>query len=127
MTEEPRPAELSRRIDDLSVRVAEGFREVGMRLDRMPTNDILLAYLATRDQEMKTNGEDIKDLAASLANERTERVQADAHEKAEREKADQRIVDSAATAKRWAVGVALTAGGTLLGVLTFVLDFGGPA
>lgn len=87
MTEEPRPAELSRRIDALDARVADGFRELAMRLDRMPTNDILLAYLATRDQEMKANGEDIKDLAGIMANERAERMQADEREKAARERA----------------------------------------
>lgn len=112
--EEPRPAELARRIDALDARVAEGFRDFGIRLDRMPTNDVLLAYLATRDQEMKTNGEDIKDLTKGLADERSERMQA-----------DQRIIDQAAAAKRWIVTAGISGAVLFLGILGFVLDFGG--
>lgn len=77
MTDEPRPAELMRLYNELSVRVADGFHKIELRLDRMPTNDILLAYLATRDQEMKTNGDDIKELTAAIADERNERKAAD--------------------------------------------------
>ena len=83
--EEPRPAELARRHDDLSARMAAGFNEIGRRLDRVPTTDIMLAYLATRDQEMKANSEDIKDLAKALADERAERLQAVERERAARE------------------------------------------
>jgi hypothetical protein len=124
---EPRPAELSRRIDEVGKRMDAGFRDVGIRLDRMPTNDILLAYLATRDQEMKTLGEDVKDLAASLGKETAERRASMEAEKAARTLQAKEDRDRAEQTRRFAMTFALSAVVAMLGLSAFIINLaGGP-
>jgi hypothetical protein len=123
--DEPRPAELSRRVDDLRDEMRTSFQNIGVRLDRMPTNDILLAYLATRDQEMKTLGEDVKELTAAIAQERAERQAAVASERTDRESAIKEQAARIENSRRWGIGIALTALGVLVGVVTFIVNVSG--
>ena len=122
MTEEPRPAELARQYTDLSKRMDAGFRDVGIRLDRMPTNDILLAYLATRDQEMKMLGEDVKEVVASLATETAERragLEAERHSRETQAKQDR---ERAEQTRRFTLSFALSCLVALIGVGAFILN-----
>lgn len=114
--EEPRPAEVWRRVNDLRDEMRTSFRDLGVRLDRMPTNDILLAYLATRDQEMKTLGENLKELTADLATERTERMAADTAQ-SERMTAGQ----------RWALTFAVSVVVAVVGLAAFIINVSGAA
>lgn len=131
MTDEPRPAELLRLYNELSARVADGFHKIELRLDRMPTNDILLAYLATRDQEMRTNGEDIRDLVAALAEERVAREKAIAEERRAREK-DLAAIEKARIAsderadrdRKWARTFALGVVGTAIALIGMAINSG---
>lgn len=125
--EEPRPAELSRRVDDLRDEMRTSFRDIGVRLDRMPTNDILLAYLATRDAEMKSMGENLKELTAGLAQERVERIAAVSTEQQARETAMKEQAARIEGSRRWGIGIALTGLGTLVGVVGFILNASGGA
>jgi hypothetical protein len=118
--EEPRPAELSRRMNDLRDEMRTSFRDISVRLDRMPTNDILLAYLATRDAEMKAQGEDLKELTAGLAQERVERIAAVGAEQQAREAALEKMTIRIEASRRWGIGIALSGGSLLLGVVVFV-------
>lgn len=123
--DEPRPAELSRRMNDLRDEMRTSFRDIGVRLDRMPTNDILLAYLATRDQEMKAISEDLKELTADLAQERSERMAADLTERTDREAQSKEQATRIEASRRWGIGIAISAAGVLLGVLGYITQIGG--
>ena len=106
--EEPRPAELSRRIDDIRDEFREGLKGLNERLDRMPTNDLLTAYLASTNGQVEGLRTGLSELKAHVATvESGLRAEIDAQEK------------KAIDAKRWAIGALLSAGGLVLGVLTF--------
>lgn len=106
MTEEPRPAELSRRIDELSRRQDTAFRDISSRLDQMPTEKTLLALFATRDSEINGLREDVKTLDAALDAERTAR-----------QSGDEKIEDDRKADRKWTFGAIITAGGLVLAVI----------
>lgn len=112
-------------MNDLRDEMRTSFRDIGVRLDRMPTNDILLAYLATRDQEMKAISEDLKELTADLAQERSERMAGDAAEVAARETAISGQASRIEASRRWGIGIALSGGTLILGVIAFITQLGG--
>lgn len=106
MTEDPRPAELSRRIDELSRRQDDAFRDIGTRLDQMPTEKTLLALFASRDGAINGLVDDVKTLTAALEAERIAR-QAAITKVEEDRKAD----------RKWTFGAIVTAGGLVLAVI----------
>lgn len=106
--EQPTPGELSRRIDDVRDEVRAGITGINERLDRMPTNELLTAYLAS------TNGQ-VEGLRGQLTELKTHVAGVETSLRAEIDAQEKKTID----AKRWAIGALLSAGGLVLGVLTF--------
>lgn len=100
----PSTGELSRRMDALAKDVREGFSEIrsdlSNRFDKVPTNEIILAWLATRDAEVKALGDDVNELKIEIKSARAE----------------------ASAAKRFGWQIAIGGGGLLLAVVTFLGD-----
>ncbi len=95
VTEPPNNSELSRRLDDQRSEMREGFRGLYERLDKVPTNELLLAYLAKTDAEVATVKEDVTEIKRDL----------DGFKKA--------ISD----ARKWGIGAAISAGGLAVAAL----------
>lgn len=111
---EPTPNELSRRLDDLRDELRTGMKGLNERLDRMPTSELMTAYLAKTDTEITSLRDDVIELTKALSRERSER-----------ESGDKDIVAEAATAKRWAVGVAISGAVAVIGFVGFLLQVAG--
>lgn len=106
--EPPTNGELSRRFDDLRSEVRDGNRSIHERLDKMPTNELLLAYLAKTDTEVAGNKKSIDSVKADL----------DALEKSVLERfADQ--AKEAVASRRWAVGAVVGVVGLAITILSF--------
>lgn len=103
MPEEPRPAELSRRIDDLRDEVRAGNRGINERLDKMPTNEMLLLYLAKTDSELATVKGNVDEI----------KVELDGFKK--------QIAD----ARRWGIGALISAGGLIVAALGLARSIAG--
>lgn len=112
MADEPTPGELSRRINDVRDEVRTGMTGINERLDRMPTNDLLGAYLA------KTDGQ-VEGLRGIVGELKTELSTAKTGWKADLQALEEKLTRN----KQWAVGACLTALGTIVGVLTFARGF----
>ena len=103
MTEPPSTSELSRRIDELTRLVRD-----------LPTEKTLVALLAARDAEIAALRDDVRDLTKALAEERAARVSG-----------DKEIVSESASAKRWAVGVAISGAVAVIGFVGFLMQIAG--
>lgn len=120
MTDQNGPGlgEVSRNVASLAKDVREGFRDVraemSERFDKVPTNDVLLAVLASRDAEVKALRERI-DAEESDRKDEDRRL----------ERTIENLRDDATAGKRWAIGVAISAAVLFLGVIGFILDIGG--
>lgn len=125
--EEPRPAELSRRIDAIGKRLDDGFRDMSARFNEVPTEKTLLAYLAARDAEQRAMRDDIKDLATSLTKETAERRGAIEHERTARETQAKEDRDRAERTRQFFLGFAVTCGVAVTGLAAFIINLaGGP-
>ena len=100
----PSTGELSRRMDALAKDVREGFSEIrsdlSNRFDKVPTNEIILAWLATRDAEVKTLRDDLLEVKSDLKEARKE----------------------SSAARRFTWQIAIAGGGLLIAVVTFLGD-----
>lgn len=96
--EPPNNSELSRRLDDQRSEMREGFRGINERLDKVPTNELLLAYLAKTDGEVATVKEDVAEIKTDLAG----------------------FKKSIAEARRWGMGAAISAGGVAIAALALL-------
>lgn len=113
MVDEPTTSELSRRVDALTDEVRTMGRGLNERLDRMPTSELLTAYLAKTDADVAVVKEDVAELRADLADFKSwVRNEFAAFEK--------RIVDG----KRWAIGAVISSGGLLVAVVGLIRSFG---
>lgn len=108
MTNDPTPGELSRRIDGMDSRfdtltgeIRDMGRSINERFDRMPTSELLTAYLAKTDAEVAALKEDVVEIKAALP------------------LIEKRIVD----AKRWAIGAVISGGGLVVGALGLIRSF----
>jgi len=106
MTEDPRPAELARRIDELARRQDSGFRDIGSRLDQMADEKTLLALFASRDGAITGLVDDVKSLTAALDAERVAR-----------QAAISKVEDDRKADRKWTFGAIITAGGLVLAVI----------
>lgn len=104
---EPSGGELARRIDQLERRLESGFTNLDTRLDSLVTEKTILAYLATRDAEMKGIKDDIIELK-----------KANLHIK----KSVEDVRDEALAAKRFAWQIGIPLGAFMLGVVGFVYN-----
>lgn len=114
MTSSPEPTtgELSRRVDALTDEVRAGIRGLNERLDRMPTSELLTAYLAKTDAEVAAVKEDVAETRADLAGFKVwVREEFGALEK--------RITEG----KRWAIGALISSGGLLVAVVGLIRSF----
>ena len=111
MTEEPRPAEISRRVDELSRRQDNSFRDIGARLDQMPTEKTLLALFVVRDNAISALSDDVRSITVALEAERM------ARQAAIRQVEDDRRAD-----KRWTFGAIISAGGLALSVIVLIIS-----
>lgn len=98
MTTEPTIGEVSRRLDALTDEVRTGNRGLNERLDRMPTSELLTAYLSKTDADVRAVKEDVDELKSSLAALQRQLVEA----------------------RRWAIGAAISVGGLLLGAVPLI-------
>lgn len=113
MADEPTPGELSRRINDVREEVRSGMTGINARLDKMPTNELLTAYLqATTSQ--------IEGLQSVVTEVKTELGTAKTSWKAELDALEDKLLRN----KQWAVTALLTAVGCVVGVLTFAQGVG---
>src|SRR5690625_3900727 len=108
---EPRPVELSRRIDELSERMDKGFTTLNDRLDRVATKSDTEMYLKPIMVEVRSLRDDISELRNADAdlNKRIESVNAELNTKIDR------VSSEASGARKWGVGVALSVGTLGLG------------
>lgn len=113
---EPRPVELSRRIDELSERMDKGFTTLNDRLDRVATKSDTEMYLKPIMVEVRALRDDISELRNADAdlNKRIESVNAELNTKIDR------VSSEASGARKWGVGVALSVGTLVLGALAAV-------
>ncbi len=115
--EEPRPAELARRVDDVRDEVRALARSLNERLDKVPTTDLLTAYLAKTDAEvaeMKRQAQEAKD----------EGARRDAELRVEIQERDAKLREEIAIgqaraqeAKRWALSASIAVGGLVVSVV----------
>jgi hypothetical protein len=100
----PSNGELSRRMDSLAKDMREGLSEIRAdlrdRFDKVPTNEIILAWLAARDAEVQNLRDDVGELKVEIKTVKSE----------------------ASAAKRFAWQIAIAGGGLLLAVVTFLGD-----
>ncbi|WP_436701835.1 hypothetical protein [Nocardioides sp. BYT-33-1] len=107
--ETPTNGELSRRVDALTDEVRSMGRGLNERLDRMPTSELLTAYLAKTDADVAAVKEDLAEDRADLAAFKV----AIRGELAEFKK---QITDG----KRWAIGALISSGGLLVAVVSLI-------
>lgn len=100
-TEPPTIGEVSRRVDDLRSEVRDGNRGIHERLDKMPTNELLLAYLAKTDSEVAGLKEDVTEMRSDLVG----------------------FKKSIADARRWGIGAVISCGGLLIAGIGLVRSF----
>lgn len=105
MTGDPTTGELSRRIDGMDSRfdsltgeIRDMGRSINERFDRMPTSELLTAYLAKTDTEVAALKKDVSDIEIALP------------------LIEKRIVE----AKRWAIGALISGGGVLVAALGLI-------
>lgn len=108
MTGEPTAYELSRRIDGidarfdgLTVEIRDMGRSINERFDRMPTSELLTAYLAKTDAEVAALKEDVVEIKAQLP------------------LIEKRILDG----KRWAIGALISSGGLIVAFIGLIRSF----
>ncbi|WP_418060817.1 hypothetical protein [Pimelobacter simplex] len=112
MVDEPTTSELSRRVDALTDEVRTMGRGLNERLDRMPTSELLTAYLAKTDADVAVVKEDVAEIRADLAGFKVwVREEFAALEK--------RITEG----KRWAIGALISSGGLLVAVVGLIRSF----
>lgn len=131
MTDEPTPHELKRRQDDLLGEMRAGFQSLGRRLDQMPTNELLLAHMATWDTQLRAVREDVDEGRAMAAktDSKIDRVAVQLRAEIEKSTTETRseIKDGrreSTTAKRWAIGAAISVAGLLVSALALANSFG---
>lgn len=112
MPSEPTIGELSRRLDALTDEVRTGYRGLNERLDRMPTSELLTAYLDKVDTDVRSLKEDVLEVKDNV---RTIEQQA---------KNDVAALEKKITeAKRWAIGALISGGGLLVAVVQLIRSF----
>lgn len=121
MTEEPRPTELSRRIDELRDEFRDGMKSLNERLDRMPTSELLTAYLAKSDSEMRGMREDIDEVRKTdaILDAKVDKVNTELRGEIKDARKE------AAEAKRFGMQIAVAGGGLLLALVGFLLRING--
>lgn len=122
--EEPRPSELSRRMDDFRDEFRTALKGIIERLDKVPTTDLLTAYLAKTDGEVAALKREIREVKDEHAKDEAELRAEIAKSNSELKTEIQASQTRAQEAKRWAVGVAISGGGLLVAVVG-VLQRGG--
>ena len=125
MTEPPRPDVLAERISGLADRI--GGLEV--RMSELATEKTLIALIEGRDRtqsaQMKAMQDDIAQLTAALATERSERIAADSAEKTDRETGDKANEDRVNRSKVIALSAVATAVSVFGGVVMVINNLGG--
>lgn len=116
MTEPPTPSELDRRVSDMAREQRDAFAALNARLDKFPTEQTILAYFATRDQQI-----------GALERRLTQADKELEQERRDREAGDKEIEKRAADARRWAIGTAVAVAGVVTAILGFVANLIGGA
>lgn len=116
MTEPPSTSELDRRFSQMAEEQRAAFAALNARLDKFPTEQTILAYFATRDQQIGAQERRIAQLDKELEQERRDR-----------EAGDKEIEKRAADARRWAIGTAVMVAGLITAILGFVANLLGGA
>lgn len=120
---EPRPVELSRRIDEISARMDAGFSALHERLDKMPTSELLMAHLSKSEAEMRALRADIEEAREATSQLRAEMFKGDS----ELSQRVETVRTETANARRWSIGVAISVGTLVLGALAAVAQAVGGA
>lgn len=123
MTTEPTTGEVARRVDALKEEMREGIRGLNERLDKMPTSQLLTAYLAKTDADVRAVDTKVDAVKADVV---------DLERQVETSVADlERQVVSAVSAlekkitdgRRWAIGALISSGGLLVAVVGLIRTF----
>jgi len=111
MTEPPTPSELDRRLTGMAEEQRLAFAALNARLDKFPTEQTILAYFATRDQQIGAQERRIAQLDKELEQERRDR-----------DAAIQRLETRAADTRRWTFGAVLGVVSIVVALLGFAAN-----
>lgn len=96
--EPPTTGEAWRRMDSITDELRSSFRAMNERLDKMPTNDLLVSYLTARDQRVTYIEQDVAKLDARIDG----------------------VTKDLVAQRRWLVGTAIAALGVMVALVTLL-------
>ena len=110
MADDITTGEMWRRQNDITTEVRTGFKSINERLDKFPTQELLLAHFGTWNAELAAVRKEVTDNKTAHDREIAE-VKADAE-------ADRQ---GTVAARRWAIGTALVGVSVFVGLAGFIL------
>lgn len=130
MGDDPTPGELQRRQDDLVSEMRSGFQSLGQRLDKMPTNELLLAHMATWDTQLRGVREDVDESRTAVSrvdskvDKTTVELRAEIAKATVETRAEIKEARTESTsAKRWGISAVISAAGLLVAGLALARSF----
>lgn len=121
MPDEPTIGELRRRVDDMRSETRQSFEQLGKRLDRMPTTELLSTHLQMQAQQVDSVRGELKRVEKDLREDLV-RVEKDANDRANRIEGQLDAFKTKLEAgRRWQIGTALAVASVLIGLGGFIL------